>query len=476
MFRSSASLFNFPLSAPFDSVRWAEAAFDVWQGSQLDRAEIEALARRRLAALIEYVREASPFYAHLYRKLPVAPQLTDLPPVRKRELMNQFDRVVTRPELTRRVVDEFVSDGERLGSLLFGRYSVWTSSGTTGEPGVFVQDAGALAVYDALEAQRFRGLRSSADLARQLIEGDRYALVAATGGHFAGVATVERMRRALPWLGSVLRSFSLLQPIEQLVAQLHEYRPTLLATYPTAADMLADEQQSGCLRLRLREIWTGGEYLSEATRRRLQRVFGCRVRSGYGASEFMAMAWECPHQQLHLNSDWVLLEPIDRHDRPLGPGVRSHSVLLTNLANRVQPLLRYDLGDSVTISDERCACGSEFPVIFVEGRHDDALVLPLQRGGCATVVPLALATALEEGSQVHDFQVVQRAPGILSIRLGPAEHAPARSVRRSLAAYFQTLGVADLRVEFPPGAPRRDARSGKLRRVICRVPATPRPR
>lgn len=475
MFRSSASQFNLSLPAALDSARWAEAAYDVWQGSQLDRAEIDARARRRLAALIADVREASPFYAQLYRKLPAAPRLTDLPPVRKRDLMNQFDRVVTRPELTRRVVEDFVADIGRLGSLLFGRYSVWTSSGTTGEPGIFVQNADALAVYDALEAQRFRGLRSPTDLARQLIEGDRYAMVAATGGHFAGVATIERMRHSLPWLASVLCGFSLIQPIEQLVAQLQAYRPTLLATYPTAADMLADEQQAGRLRLRLREIWTGGEFLSEETRSRLQRVFNCSVRNAYGASEFMAMAWECPYRQLHVNSDWVLLEPVDRRDQPVGPGVRSHSVLLTNLANRVQPLLRYDLGDSVTILEERCACGSEFPVIFVEGRQDDALVLPLQRGGCATVVPLALTTALEEGAQVHDFQVVQRAPGVLSIRLGAGEHVPARSVRRSLAAYFHTLGIADLRLEIARGAPQREARSGKLRRVICRLPAAPRP-
>ena len=78
-----------------------------------------------------------------------------------------------------RAVDEFVAQPDRCGGALLGRYSVWTSSGTTGEPGYFVHDPDAIAVYDALEWQRFRGVRSASDLARQLIAGDRYAMVAA---------------------------------------------------------------------------------------------------------------------------------------------------------------------------------------------------------------------------------------------------------------------------------------------------------
>ncbi len=46
--------------------------------------------------------------------------------------------------------------------------------------------------------------------------------------------------------------------------------------------------------------------------------------------------------------------------------------VLTNLANTVQPLIRYDLGDQVTMQTERCMCGSPLPVIEVQGRQDAA--------------------------------------------------------------------------------------------------------
>jgi putative adenylate-forming enzyme len=469
----TSTLFNLPVAAAYDSARWTEAAYDVWQGS---RMPAEALARRaesRLQALIAFAREASPFYRRLYRRLPDSPPLGALPPVNKKQLMDHFDDVVTQPAVTRRAVERFIADPGHLGASLAGRYSVWTSSGTTGKPGYFVHDPDALAVYDALESQRFRGVRSAADLARQLINGDRYAMVAATGGHFAGISTVERMRRWVPWMASSMRGFSLLQPIDRLVAELNEFKPTLLAAYPTAAEMLAAEQEAGRLQLRLREVWTGGEFLAESTRARLQRIFDCRVRNSYGASEFLPIAWECPCRMLHANTDWVILEPIDRRGRPVAPGTRSHSVLLSNLANRVQPLIRYDLGDSITLQPEPCACGSGMPALVVEGRQDDALMLPLERGGTVAVVPLALSTVLEDDAHVYDFQVTQTEPRSVTVRLGAGEGVPARTVRRALSAYFDTLGIGQITIGVARRPPARDRVSGKLRRVICRLPQRP---
>jgi phenylacetate-coenzyme A ligase PaaK-like adenylate-forming protein len=469
--RALHSLFELPNAPAYDPARWAEAAFDVWQGSHLGSGAVVHAAERRTRALVSYARAASPFYASLYRRLPATGvQLADLPPVSKRQLMERFDEVVTRRQVTRRAVEDFIADPHRIGHSLDGRYGVWTSSGTTGTPGYFLHDPDAMAVYDALESQRFRGLRSATDLLRQLMEGDRYAMVAATDGHFAGVASVERMRRWAPWMADAVRAFALLQPCPALVLQLNAYRPTILATYPTVAEMLADEQEAGRLRLRPREIWTGGEVLSEPTRLRVQRAFGCRVRSAYGASEFLPIAWECPHRNLHVNADWVVLEPIDRAGRRVAPGVRSHSVLLTNLANRIQPLIRYDLGDAVTLHPDACLCGSHFPAISVEGRCDDTLRLPGRHGGEVTVVPLALETVLEEGAGAHEFQVVQGTDGVLAVRLGALERGRGSRVRDALRSYFDTCEVGPVRIRMSRSGPVRDAASGKLRRVICQLP------
>ena len=95
----------------------------------------------------------------------------------------------------------------------------------------------------------------------------------------------------------------------------------------------------------------------------------------------MSIAYACTEGWLHVNADWVLLEPVDAEHRPMPPGEPSHTVLLTNLANRVQPIIRYDLGDSVIAKPEPCACGSPLPAIRVEGRHDDVVSLSRRTAG-----------------------------------------------------------------------------------------------
>src|SRR3989304_6154238 len=151
--------------------------------------------------------------------------------------------------------------------------------------------------------------------------------------------------------------------------------------------VLAHEQSAGRLRINPVSVTTGGEWLSTAVRNEIPAGFNCLVRDGYGAAEFVGIALECRRGCLHLNSDWVILEAVDDRYRPVPPGQASHTSLLTNLANRLQPMIRYDLGDSITVSPDPCACGSPFPVIYVEGRRDDILAFQAAGGGGGRAVP-----------------------------------------------------------------------------------------
>jgi phenylacetate-CoA ligase len=388
--------------------------------------------------------------------------------------MARFDESCTDRRVTRDQVERFIADPRRLGEAFLGAYAVWTSSGTTGTPGVYLHDTRALAVYDALEAQRLCGMGQApiggawlaSTLRTPFGEHQRYAMVGATGGHFAGNASVERMRRIWPWAGGHARVLSILQPLPDLVRELDAFAPTVLATYPTAAELLAEEKLAGRLTLQPRELWLGGEQLVDATRARIARAFDCRVREGYGASECLSIAWDCSHGALHVNSDWVVLEPIDRAGEPVAPGTASHSVLLTNLANRVQPMIRYDLGDSVTIGAVRCACGSPFPTLRIEGRRDDVLEFD-GRDGPVKLLPLALVTVMEDEAGAFDFQLVARDRGTLVLRL---EHDDGRQPLRSacrhvLRTYLDRNGLASVTVVDDDAPPQREPVSGKLRRV-----------
>jgi phenylacetate-coenzyme A ligase PaaK-like adenylate-forming protein len=428
------------------------------------------LAAHRLQAMVRHARAASPFYRERYRGLPERVALEGLPPVSKVELMSRFDDWATDREVTRAGVERFLRT-RAVGELHRGRYSVWKSSGTSGVPGIFVQDAHAMAVYDALVAAQFQALPWTAErFARMVAGGGRAALVTATRDHFAGITSWEHLRRAYPVPGG--RSFSVESPMGELAPALNDYRPAVLAGYPSALAILAGERRAGRLAIEPALIWSGGEMLPAATRRAIERAFGCPVINEYGASECLSIAHECGHGALHVNADWVLLEAVDARGEPSAPGEISHTVLLTNLANWLQPVIRYDLGDRVTRLAAPCPCGSALPGVRIDGRRDDIVSLRSPRGARVRLPPLALATVIEESTDVHRFQLVQEAPDRLGLRIGPGERdrdAAWKLAAPALRAYLERQGLPNVRLALRREPPRPDARSGKLRSVVVEL-------
>jgi phenylacetate-CoA ligase len=460
------------LGTVFDPYRLACASANVQAANRATPQELAYLQQQRLGGLLKAARAGSALYRARLKDLPEgALALSDIVPVRREHLMERFDQWVCDPALSLRALQTWLADPSNIGEPYLGRYLVWESSGTSGSPGIFVQDAQAMAIYDALEALRRRSTSSIWRLWDPLYLSERVAFVGATDGHFASFVTLQRLPQLQPWLASSVRSFSILQPLDRLVASLQAFAPTVLATYPTAAILLAEEVMAGRLQLTLRELWTGGETLGVAARERIERVLGCTVRNSYGASEFLAMGWECGHGHMHINTDWLLLEPVDERLQPVPPGHASHSVLLTNLANTVQPLIRYEMGDQITLHEEPCACGSPLPWIEVMGRRDDILrVRGVQPRSTVALLPLALSTVLEEDAGVFDFQIRQRDDRTLVLRLPEKGEMGKQALQRARAAlkgYALRQGAAPLRVVGELGLEVPRGRSGKA----CRIQA-----
>ena len=145
-------------------------------------------------------------------------------------------------------------------------------------------------------------------------------------------------------------------------------------------------------------------------------------------------------------------------------------MLLTNLANHVQPIIRYDLGDRVLVHERRCACGSPLPAIDVQGRCDDMLVLHSQDGEHVRLLPLALTTVLEDEAGLFDFQLVQVSPSALRLSVGPDRAAAARA-RAALQSFLDERGLSNVRVSAQHGGERERGRSGKLQRVVANLKA-----
>jgi phenylacetate-CoA ligase len=475
--------------------RLSAAVFDAWQTAC---AYADALATTRASAAtwrahrelrLQQLLDAAARGCALHRERLVqagaqgsaSDVLQRLRPVRKSELMQRFADGVADPGLTLPALREFVRQRAHRGQAFRDRYVVWESSGSSGEPALFVQDERALAVADALEAARGPATLDAPSPWTPWLGAVpaplRIALVGATDGHFASIVSFERARRLNPWLAASSHSFSFLQPLERLAEQLDAFAPTVVATYPSMAWVLSEAQRQGLLHIAPRAIWTGGETLGPALRRSLGQTFGAQVHDSYGASECFLIANECRCGRLHLNADWVILEPVDARGRPVPDGSFGATTLLTNLSNEVQPILRYDLGDRVRIVPGACNCGTSLPVIEVQGRADDMLTLRDARGHEVHLTPLALTTVLEDEAGVFDFQLRHSGVHTLDLDLygdgqGPVAARDAAARAGDVLRHFlreRGLGTTRVQCHHAHAPTPQRGRSGKQRRVVCTV-------
>lgn len=431
-------------------------------------SDVAQRQRARLADIVAYARANSRYYRELYRDLPDRVEDPTLLPVTdKKKLMARFDEWVTDREVTIEKVRRFIEDPSRVGEKFLGKYLVATTAGTTGTPGIFVLDDRQFKVGRAGLRQAFSDWLTFLDFIKILGRGARIAALHATGGHFVSVATVTRMRRSSRMAARVIRDYSVHRPIPELVAELNRFRPALVAGYATVVSLLAGEQEAGRLRINPVLLVLTAEGLAEQEYGRIAKAFGAKVGNVWGSTEIAGVAYSCTEGWLHVIGDWALVEPVDADYRPTPPGEQSHTVLVTNLANRVQPILRYDLGDRILSRQDPCPCGNSLPAIRVQGRSGDVLKFSRENGEQVSIPPLALEMDQVPGVEV--CQVVQTSPTSLRVRLLPAAGAdPERAwqalrteITRLLAEH-QLSNVAMERGDEPP----EQSRGGKYRTVI----------
>jgi phenylacetate-CoA ligase len=447
----------------------------LWDIVRAGRGRMEDAAWRqqaRLRRLIEYARSRSPYYRERYADLPPdAHDLPALPPVTKSDLMANFNGWATDPAVTRETAEALIADPTRIGDLYLNRYVAFSTSGTTGTPAIFLHDLGAMSVYlGLLLGRRLPSLIAAGASGPFLRNRARSATIIATGGHFASSVVEALVRSRHPKLAGRNRTFSLMEPLPALVRALNEFRPAVVGSYPTALAVLAGEQAAGRLRIAPALLLSGAERLSKPLGLRISESFQCPIRDTYAASEFPGIAFDCRYGCLHSNADWLILEPVDATGNPVAPGEASHTTLLTNLANRVQPLIRYDLGDSVTVLPAPCPCGSPLPAIRPEGRRDETLWIELADGGIRPLIPLVLATAVEEAAGILRYQVLQTGPRRLRLRI---EEAPGHDRARvcadalgRLRGYLSSQDLASVEVDLSGERPRSDTAGGKMRQFF----------
>jgi phenylacetate-coenzyme A ligase PaaK-like adenylate-forming protein len=242
---------------------------------------------------------------------------------------------------------------------------------------------------------------------------------------------------------------------------LRRYRVQFLYGYSSSLYAMARAAiELGRSDLELKVVISNAEPLLGYQRETIARAFRCPVRETYGTSENVAAASECESGRLHLWPDAGVAEVL-RDGRIAGDG--SGELLATGLLNAEMPLIRYRIGDFVTLGNQgHCACGRTLPVLeSVEGRTDDLLVTADGR------LVGRLDPVFKGNMALQEAQIIQEDISHLRVRYVPAVGFSVQTrdaILYEIQARMGPVGVSFEQVErIPRGA------NGKFRAVISNV-------
>ena len=328
--------------------------------------------------------------------------LPDLPTMTKDDLMGSFDAIVTDPDICLADVNAHIArlDGD---AYFRGDLHAVASGGSSGLRGVFVWG------WDAWATVQLTAIRRSL-LDRigdpELATRPPVAMIVAAENatHFTSALSETFATGAVE-----THRFRVGLPVDEVVAGLNEVGGDTLATYPSMLAALVGEAHVGRLQIQPERILTMAEPLLPNTRQAAEDTWHAPVANMWGTSEAGVTAIGCfKGAGMHLTDDLVIVEAVDATGNPVPVGVRSHKVYVTNLFNPVLPLIRYEIGDEVTVLDEPCACGSLHQRIAdIQGRNDDTFVY----GDGVSVHPHLFRSILGREPAISEYQVQQTQAG-----------------------------------------------------------------
>jgi len=419
----------------------------------------EALARfqdERFRATVNYALEHSAFYRNYWAGHDPSRPFA-LPTVGKSEMMAHFQTFNSLGISRERALE--AAQLAETGAAKLDGLTVGLSSGTSGSRGLFLLSPSEQAAWTGTVLARVM----------HRLQRERVALFLRAGSDlYQGIGRGRSIE---------FRYFPLERDLEPHLLALNAFEPTLLIGPPSLLERLATAQQQGRLHVKPRRLIAVAEVMDPPDQRKLENVFQVPIHQIYQATEGF-LAAPCAYGQLHLQEDIVAIqmgaiqmgtvqaESIETHVSKI-----YFTPVVTDLWRRVQPIVRYRLGDLLTLETEKCACGSSWRRVQVLGRTADLFTLEDASRGARTLYPDELGRiVLESSPQIGDYRAFQERPGHLRLHLehrveqGRGEHA---ALEESIRDALERLGFRGVQLEVCEGLP--DAPPNVKRRRMVRL-------
>lgn len=376
--------------------------------------QVRARQFELLSKLLAHAEANVPYYREMFRTLGI----------RSSDIRN-FEDFARLPVLTKDIIRARLEDLRRED---VDAASLWThhSGGSTGVPLKFYRDR---TYMDYSDAGTFRNLMQCGWRPGEMVAffwGGNDRMYAMSRWQFEARQALRRMYQFDPFHSGPA-------DMDRWIERWRTLRPAAILGYASTIARFAQHIEAAGKQVRkVKGVFTTAEKLYPEQRAVLERVFDCHVFDCYGSSEVQQIAAECPHGGMHINADFVVMET-DRGMEGMPP-----PLLVTSLRNYAMPFIRYRNEDCGELTDERCACGNNFPLMTLRiARVSDNFVLPGRR-----VVHGEFFTHLMYGTEgIATFQFHQTAADSITVWIVPGPGSPEARERavRSITEQIHAL-------------------------------------
>jgi phenylacetate-CoA ligase len=255
--------------------------------------------------------------------------------------------------------------------------------------------------------------------------------------------------------------------LDSFIESIMQARPKMLFGYPSSLAHIAkhaDERGINLNDLGIRVAFVTSERLYDHQRQQIEGTFDCRVANGYGGRDAGFIAHECPAGSLHITAEDIVVE-IVKPDGSMAPPGESGEIVVTHMATRDFPFVRYRTGDIGAIDEQPCSCSRGLPVLKeLQGRTTDFLVAM-----DGTVMHgLALIYVLRDLNGVREFKIIQESLDFVRVLVIPDRQWD-KTIEAAIVDGFKKRLGRSVNVEVEIHTAIAAEASGKRRYVVSHV-------
>lgn len=446
IYTSLCSRFLFPLHEALKKHSSVKVRCDLEQTQWMSPEELKQLQLARLKAFLIDVQKHVQYYRNLFEQMDFDPTTID-----------HLGQLATLPLLSKSDIRTHLDKMKADDAVGLARFN---TGGSSGEPLIFY--IGNLRVSHDVAA-KWRATRWwGVDI------GDPEAVIWGSPIELGSQDKIRLLRDKFLRTHLIPAFQMSTDKLDGFIRQIRQIKPKMLFGYPSALAHIASHAEKQAIAmsdLGIKVAFVTSERLYDHQREKIETVFGCPVANGYGGRDAGFIAHQCPQGGMHITAEDIIVEIIDPQGRVLPIGELGE-IVVTHLATRDFPFIRYRTGDMGILSDKPCSCGRGLPLLEeVQGRTTDFVVA--QDG--TILHGLALIYVLRDLDGVDAFKITQNSLDETRVQIVRSpDYQQVVAEARIIDTFKKRLGsTVNVIIEYTDQIAKE--KSGKFRYVISHV-------